>query len=57
MFDGGETGDASASVNGSVKNSVLTLPDGSKLEINSEIKGLPKNLFSSEENHDPELLD
>lgn len=37
--------------------SVLTLPDGSKLEIGPNIRNLPKNMFSSEDNHDPELLD
>lgn len=35
----------------------MTLPDGSCLNITPEIKNLPQNMFSSEENHDPELLD
>lgn len=39
------------------KSKILTLPDGSKLEIDSSIRNLPKNMFSSEDNHDPELLD
>jgi len=39
------------------ENISLTLPDGSRIEINQDIRNLPKSLFSRDDNHDPELLD